>query len=784
MLGALQSQSREWLATRSVGGLLIAFRGTRVAALSTIALVFLTATTTLRARPAVEWQGGDGPWENAAMWGGKLPAGTMEARANGTLTKPSRLTLSHMDVLLNHLSLADKSDSRASLSVDGPSLTVSGAMDVGKYNGSDGLLILKSGRLFAGTIFVSGGGGPGMRGRGTVEIHSGSLVTKEIELGASAGSTCTLHIVGSKASAIVAEDGLHIGVYNYLNLEAKPPPSATELAFHIDADGVTPIFTWGKTEGRVNFPVPDDKGNGLGTCRLRLNLLAVPPTGDILLIGCANRCHGTFSGLAEGGAVRAEFEGKTYEWKLTYRGGSNRCDILLTDAHIANSSVETAPYTTGKPAKRFAFDRTVVESAYREFYRQSDAQDPPVGGATLAFPGASGYGAYAKGGRGGKIYVVTNLSDAGPGSLREAIEAKGPRTVVFGVGGLIETKGLVIGEPYITIAGQSAPGDGICIKKIEGGGDAFSLSGTHDVIIRYLRVRAGNNTGQYRCDSFRVYDSDNFIVDHCSASWGNPETLSASGWVDRYTIQWCLISEGNNAQAHAFSTILGGNRSTWHHNLFAHMLSRVPRWGDITVQCDFRNNVIYDWGHTCGYGDLRRLNYVNNYLRRGPSTTQRPPYFIIDPKVMLPASLYLDGNIMDGLPDVCRDNWKGVLAERWFQSPTPFNAPPVMTQSAEQAFDLVLEHAGATRPKRDTVDTRVVSEVSAGKGRIIKNEEEVGGWPAYAAAESPTNIANDGIPDDWKKAHGLSSTDTNVANSTNADGYTKLEEYLNSLVSR
>ena len=324
---------------------------------------------------------------------------------------------------------------------------------------------------------------------------------------------------------------------------------------------------------------------------------------------------------------------------------------MLTDPRIAAPTGRLVPYVTGKPAKAFQFDRAIVESAYREFYRQSDAQQPPVGGGTLAFPGAEGYGAYAKGGRGGKVLFVTNLNDSGPGSLREAIEAKGPRTVIFRVGGLIETKGLVVREPYLTIAGQTAPGDGICIKKTESSGDAFALSGTHDVIIRFLRVRAGNNTARATFRDrrrFRVYDSDNFIVDHCSCSWGNPETLSASGSVDRYTVQWCIASEGNNQQQHAFATILGGDRSTWHHNLFAHMFSRVPRWGDITVQCDFRNNVIYDWGHTCGYGDLRTLNYVNNYVRKGPSTTQRPPYFIIDPKVVLPASIFINGNLMAG----------------------------------------------------------------------------------------------------------------------------------------
>jgi pectate lyase len=745
-------------------------------------LAVVAGATALWAGTTVEWKGGEGNWEDAAKWGGRLPTQATEARINGTKEKASLVTLAHADVLVSHVSIAQAGSSVASLFLDGPSLTVSGVLDVGKYDGSDGRFVLKSGHVFAGTIFASGGGGPGQRGRGTIEIQSGSLVTKDIELGVSAGSTCALRIVGSKASGILAEDGLHIGVYNYLNLEKEPPPSATELIFDIDTEGVTPIFTWGSTEGRVYFPVPDDKGNGLGTCRLRINLLAAPPSGKILLIGSANPCKGAFADLAEGAAVRAGFEGKVYEWKLTYRGGSNRCDILLTDARTADSGGKMVPHVTGKQAKAFRFDRAHVESAYREFYRQADAQATPIGSGTLAFPGAEGYGAYAKGGRGGKALFVTNLNDSGPGSLREAIEAKGPRTVIFRVGGVIETRGLVIREPYITLAGQTAPGEGICIKKTESNGEALALSGTHDVILRFLRVRAGNNTGEFRGESFRVYDSDNFIIDHCSTSWGNPETLSASGSVDRYTVQWCIASEGNNQQRHAFSTVLGGNRSTWHHNLFAHMLSRVPRWGDITVQCDFRNNVIYDWGHTCGYGDLRTLNYVNNYLSRGPSTTQRPPYFIIDPKAALPASIFIDGNVMAGNSNVSRENWRGVRAERSLQSPTAFSAPPVQTQSAGEAFELVLQKAGATLPRRDAVDARIVANVRNRAGKIINSEKEVGGWPVYASGEPPVCTANDGIPDEWKKARGLPLNDSSVANALDADGYTQLEVYLHSLV--
>lgn len=744
-----------------------------------VSLAVASATASW-AGTTVEWKGGEGAWENAAMWGRALPSRTDDARINGTREKPSQVILARTNVLVTRLGVGDGGNSLASLILDGPSLTASGGMDVGKYNGSDGRLVVKSGQLFAGIIYVSGGGGPGQRGRGAIEIQGGSVVTKNIALGNSSGSHCTLHIVGSKASAIAVEDYLSIGVYNYLEAEKDPPPSATELIFDIDAEGVTPIFTWGKAEGQVRFPVPDKKGNGLGTCRLLVHLLAAPPSGDILLIGGPKKCQGEFTDMPEGAAVRAPFENKTYEWKLTYRGGRSKCDIILTSPRIAAADGKMVPYVTGRKAKVFEFDQAVVESAYREFYRQVDAQQTPIGSGTLAFPGAEGYGAYAKGGRGGKVLFVTNLNDSGSGSLREALETKGPRTVIFRAGGIIETKGLTVREPYITIAGQTAPGDGICIKKTESDGPALELSGTHDVVIRFLRFRAGNNTGQFRAESFRASDSDNFIIDHCSTSWGNPQTLHTGGSIDRFTVQWCIIAEGNNRQRHAFATGVGGDRSSWHHNLFAHMEGRVPRWGDITVQCDFRNNVLYDWGSYCGGGDMRTLNYVNNYLRAGPSSIQR--YFIFAPKAALPASLYVNGNFMAGRPEVIADNWKGVDAGRSLEASTPFPAPPVQTQSAAEAFELVLRNVGATRPKRDLVDARIVSNARNGTGRIINDEKEVGGWPAYASGEPPVDTARDGIPDEWKKARGLPLNDPYVANAVNADGYTMLEVYLNSLV--
>src|SRR4051812_12360876 len=363
---------------------------TRHLAVAILAFLITLAFATSLSAETVEWQGGKGPWETAANWGGSLPTGATSAQINGTKEKPGEVTLALTNVLVSHLSVAERSSNVASLILDGPSLTIRGGIDVGKYDGSEGRFILKSGSFFANTIFVSGGGGPGMRGNGTVRIESGNLVVKDIELGVSAGCHSTFHIVGSKATAIFAEDGLRIGVYNYLSLEKEPPPSTTELIFDIDADGVTPIFTWGKTEGRINFPVPDEKRNGVGSCQLKINLLAGPPSGDILLVGSTKPCRGTFTGLAEGALVRSSFGNDSYEWTLTYRGGPRRSDIMLTKPRVSIAGAGMVAYTSGEKPKPFKFDSRIVESGYREFYRQSDALELPIGGGTLAFPGAEG----------------------------------------------------------------------------------------------------------------------------------------------------------------------------------------------------------------------------------------------------------------------------------------------------------------------------------------------------------------------------------------------------------
>ena len=247
--------------------------------------------------------------------------------------------------------------------------------------------------------------------------------------------------------------------------------------------------------------------------------------------------------------------------------------------------------------------------------------DPSV--RRLAFPGAEGYGANAEGGRGGDVYQVTNTDDTGPGSLREGIDsAEGPRTILFAVSGIVELNSdLKIDKDHITIAGQTAPGDGICLKNYP-----LKIQADH-VIVRYIRSRLGVDARQ-ESDSISVINGSNIILDHCSASWSVDETLSAqSATVDLLTVQWCMVTESltnsiHHKGKHGFGGIIGALRQSYHHNLFAHHTSRNPKVTSRRhCKVDFRNNVIYNWGFNSHYdGSVADMNWVNNYMKYGPGT--------------------------------------------------------------------------------------------------------------------------------------------------------------------
>lgn len=424
---------------------------------------------------------------------------------------------------------------------------------------------------------------------------------------------------------------------------------------------------------------------------------------------------------------------------------------------------------------------------------------PPAGAAPAAaepaglpaFPGAEGFGSTTPGGRGGRVILVTNLDDAGPGSLRAACDAEGPRLVLFRVAGTIALKqAIVVRNPYLTLAGQTAPGDGICLRD-----NPFEVA-THDVVVRYLRSRLGDVTGvQQDCIDF-YHGASNSIFDHCSATWSIDECLSLSGNDSNLTVQWCLIGESLNRSKHpkgphGYGSLSRANGPvSWHHNLWVHNDARNPRLGDNYGRppyptFDVRNNVIYDYGQTCSgltQGQLK-VNYVANYIRPGPSSEAPTPIRVGGPSNLL---YYIRDNVFEGHDDLTTDNTRFfdpamIDGKRQVQTVTePFPAPPVTTVPAPAALELVLASVGASLPVRDPVDARIVGEVRRHGGHIINSQTEVGGWPELKSEPPPVDSDNDGMPDAWESQHGLNPHDpADAAADNDHDGYTNLEEYLN-----
>lgn len=422
----------------------------------------------------------------------------------------------------------------------------------------------------------------------------------------------------------------------------------------------------------------------------------------------------------------------------------------------------------------------------------------------LAFPGAEGFGAYAKGGRGGRVLHVSNLNDSGAGSLRWAIEQEGPRTIIFEVSGTIElATSLDIRNPFVTIAGQTTPGDGICLK-----GETVRVL-AHDVIIRYLRFRLGDGRhGQGSLqgkDALSLSAGADIIVDHCSASWSLDEVLSASTGkptLTRVTVQWCFITEGLNPDRHGFGSLIrgtGGAQYSFLHNLYAHNLGRNPRPGNYDYNShdkdpeglllDFRSNVIYNWGGGhAGYNadnvSVTRLNYVGNYLI--PGADSKPPGIAYATGSPFNRA-YLAGNAFDGkVPD---DPWSLVkFRETWtaeqiraYKQSRPFQTGPVAPEDAATAYRRVLHSGGASRPKRDAVDVRIVDSVRNRTGRIIRSQADVGGWPALKSTPAPKDTDRDGMPDAWEGANKLNPKNPADGNRVGDDGYTMLERYLHEI---
>lgn len=413
----------------------------------------------------------------------------------------------------------------------------------------------------------------------------------------------------------------------------------------------------------------------------------------------------------------------------------------------------------------------------------------------LAFPTAEGYGKYTVGGRGGKVYEVTNLNASGPGSFGAAIDAAGARTVVFRVSGTIEGS-YNIRNGNITIAGQTAPGDGICIK------GSLSISAS-EVIIRFIRVRPNSSAG---VDAITGRYMKNIILDHVSVSWSSDEVLSI--YRNEYvTIQWCMISEagakivdGQNT-GHQFGGIWGNNFGTYHHNLIAHNASRNPRWNAGSRYNDYRNNVLYNWGYNSCYGGEKQdddpsrnwstINMIANYYKPGPATQENVKRRIAEPGADANGGVgdwYVAENYIEGFPAVTANNWLGMDGNSYKKMNAPWDAMPFNQQSAQDAYLSVLDQAGCSFPRRDAVDARIVKEVASGtasygnKG-ILNLPSEAGGWPTLISATAPVDTDHDGMPDDWEISKNLNPNDVNDGKAyTIENGYTNLEVYINSII--
>jgi len=480
----------------------------------------------------------------------------------------------------------------------------------------------------------------------------------------------------------------------------------------------------------------------------------------------------------------------------------------------------------------------------------------------LAFPGAEGYGKYATGGRGngstGRIAIVTNLEDdvdnPPEGSFRWALKqgkdvlndpiigeytVERPLTIVFRVGGVINLKGeLRAKRNNLTIAGHTAPGDGICLR-----GGTVNLGGCNNLIVRYLRSRPGDELGQ-QTSAFRIENGCNFIIDHCSFSWAIEETTHFSSSPD-FTVQWCIISESFYHSFHAkgdrgYGSQHGGMYASYHHNLMAHHNSRTPRFNgsnenDVEALIDYRNNVNYNWGRsgsvyggewmkTNGLG-FAHTNMLNNYYIPGPGNYGT--LYFVSPGTGDNgyAKWYINGNVMVGEDEKTADNWLGVNYSQkdsirsesvFIKSDGAIEDFDNYTESAGDAYHSIIEDVGATFPKRDAHDIRLIKEMTgeieilryaytdtAGKESPVKGvhtgiidtqhnlvspEDRAAGkttWDVYKTTtvdEAPLDSDDDGMPDDWEMEHGLNPNDSTDFRHITESGYSNLEVYLADLV--
>ncbi len=511
-------------------------------------------------------------------------------------------------------------------------------------------------------------------------------------------------------------------------------------------------------------------------------------------------------------------ENPVLAWRPSSRAATHNVYFGTSRGAVSRATTSSPEFVVNVTVAKFAADARDPFANY--FWRVDEVDRDDAGVVTegavwrfrvrrLAFPGAEGYGRFAIGGRGGQVIAVTTLNDSGPGSLRAAVEADGPRTVVFRVGGTIKLDSkLVVRNPYLTVAGQTAPGDGICIR-----GYTFGCLGAHDVVLRHLRIRVGDEA-KLTMDGTGFASTDHAIMDHCSISWSIDEAVSSRG-AGNITLQRCLIAEALNiadhkkyepGKGHSFAASISGSVGSFHHNLLAHCAGRnwslaggLNRGGQFAGRLDIRNNVVFNWEHRTTDGGAKSVTFVNNFYLPGPATRV---FHLVKPDAGSPTDpqqYFISGNVMADRPQYDADNWAhgGVIVDAALipriKLTEPFCESHVTTTSAIEAHDDVLRDVGANFHQHDAVDLRILSDVklrrataTGSRGKlpgIIDSQADIGGWPELRSGTPPTDTDHDGLPDDWERSHGLNPNDAaDASRDIDGDGFTELENYLNSLV--
>jgi hypothetical protein len=778
----------------------------------------------------------DGYWDNSALWRGTqtninngLPARQQDCAITGTSTT-IRVDAQHV---VSSVQAGFYLGDSATLVVSGSSadLLALTTLSLGEYayshtssNSSAAvarLYVYPASKVRGSGLYIgpirSQRDTPLLTGlsQGIVRVFGGRVAFQDMFIAIGVKAKGTLEINGSTADSIEVQNYLQMGTAETLTDADGDTVSA--IKFIIDSQGVTPITIHNSTAGgglRLDLNRPAEmESKNIRNLVVSIAAGSEPPSGNITLIDCGRPIRGKFYNLDPAAGdlyiYATSSGGKEYRWTLNYTGGADGNDLVLEAPQRKDNGLWTE-YTAGGSQKSFVTDPTLW-----------DFPAPPAVtfAGVKAFPTAEGFGAHSKGGRGGTVYHVTTLEDLDSsgkpvaGSLRAAVETNGARTIVFDVGGIIILeKALQIKHPFLTIAGQTAPGDGICIT-----GNNVMLNRTHDVVVRYLRFRPGLEESAPDGDALSIHSSYNCIIDHCSMSWSLDEILSITGLADLCTVQWCILSEPLNFAGHGYLSILGGERSTWSHNLIAHINNRLPMFYGV-CRVDWRDNVVYNWNGS-GYGAFAGANFVNNWYKCGTNTAVSFKLFHNGRTFVKNESIFIQHNVMAEqnsgsltrilITNICDNtqdgstatgnNWNGM--GQMDESSRASNAGDALSRPYDLLDDTYALHAYAIVPAysgdnknngaivRDATDTRIVNEFKYGTG-AIKNEPPGDTLISDYTGSSPTDSMNDtdrdGMPNSWEYAR--TSPPSNTSLSSNADrdgdGYTNLEEYLNSLVTQ